>query len=406
MTILIIGGGASGMMAALTAARLGASVVLLERQARVGRKLLATGNGRCNLTNLDAGPAHYHGGDGSFCRPALAAFPPQAARDFFRALGLLTVAEPSGRVYPYTDQANSVLDVLRFALEHEGVDVRTGWEVRRIWRRREGFLLKTAGGDVAGDRLIVAAGGAAGGKLGGTTMGYELLEALGYGRTALFPALVQLVTGGAVTRSLKGVRAPARVTVCRGGRVLAESRGEVQFTETGVSGPAVFDVSRAASAGGPGVTVALDLLPDLPPESLEALLLDRCRALPERPCEEWLVGILHNRLGRVLVRAAGLPASSPLGEMGRGEARRLAALLQSFSLPVTGTQGMESAQVTAGGIATDGFCPETLESRRTPGLYACGEVLDVDGDCGGYNLHWAWASGRLAGRSAAGEGLG
>lgn len=403
MTILILGGGASGMMAALTAAEQGHHVVLAERQARVGRKLLATGNGRCNLTNLHAAPEHYHGEDPAFCRPALAAFGPEAALDFFAGLGLLTTAEPSGRVYPFSDQANSVLDVLRFALEQRGVELHTGCEGKKIWKKRDGWLLKTTGGDFTGDRLIVAAGGAAGGKLGGTDLGYRLLEDLGYHRTALYPVLVQLVTEGTVTRSLKGIRAQASVAVRRGRETLAESLGEIQFTETGVSGPAVFEISRAAATGGDGLTIVLNLLPQLTEDNVLDMLRARREAFPERPAEELLTGVLHNRLGKTLVRAAGIGGDAPLSSLDDDALARLAVCISRFTLELRGTQGMDNAQVTAGGISTAEFDPNTLESRLHPGLYACGEVLDVDGDCGGYNLQWAWASGRLTGLSASKE---
>lgn len=403
MTILILGGGASGMMAALTAAERGCRVILVERQARVGRKLLATGNGRCNLTNLHAAPEHYHGADEDFCRPALEAFGPEAALDCFAGLGLLTVAEPSGRVYPFSDQANSVLDVLRFGLEQRGVELHTGCEVKKIWKRRDGWLLKTTGGDFSGDRLIVAAGGVAGGKLGGTDLGYRLLEDLGHRRTALYPVLVQLVTEGTATRALKGVRAQGRVTVRRGRETLAESQGEIQFTETGVSGPAVFEISRAASTGGDGLTIVLNLLPQLSEADIRALLLRRQADFPNRPAEDLLTGMLHNRLGKTLVKAAGIAADTPLSALDGDTMERLISVLTAFTLVLTGTQGMDNAQVTAGGMDTAEFDPRTLESRLHPGLYTCGEVLDVDGDCGGYNLQWAWASGRLAGLSASEE---
>ena len=404
MTILVLGGGASGMMAALTAAERGTHrVILVERQARVGRKLLATGNGRCNLTNLHAAPPCYHGQDADFCEPALRRFGVKQTLDFFSSLGLVTVAEPSGRVYPYSDQANSVVDVLRFALEARGVELHAGCEVTKLWKRRDGYLLKTTGGDFAGERLIVAAGGAAGGKLGSTTAGYEVLESLGHRRTRLFPALVQLVTEGTVPRALKGVRAQAQVRLLHRGEILAESRGEVQFTDTGVSGPAVFEISRTASEGPAGVQIHLDLTPQLTWEQLSGLLLEKQALLPQRCAEDLLTGILHNRLGKILVREAGIAAETPMGQLSEHTLKRLSALVKDFILIYVGTQGMDSAQVTAGGIATGDFDPETLESRLAPGVYACGEVLDIDGDCGGFNLQWAWSSGRLAGRSAARE---
>ena len=398
MNVAIVGGGASGLMAAITAAENGHAVTVFERQSRVGRKLLATGNGRCNLSNMQPPEGHYHGAEPDFVRPALEAFPAQAARDFFRSLGLLTVEEPSGRVYPFSDQAGSVVDVLRFAAEARGASLRTGEEVLSLRRQGAGFLAETAEDKRFFERVIVCCGGLAGGRLGGTKSGYDLLSALGHSRTALYPALVQLKTPPERVRSLKGVRADALVRVEQNGRLLAESAGEVQFTEYGLSGPATFEVSRAAAAAGAGVTARLDLLRGTPLPELEALLAARCRDLPLLTGENLFTGLLHNRLGRVVLREAGLASDLPLGDFSPRARARAAAAVKAFVLPVTGTTGFDNAQVTAGGIATDGFSPETLQSRLVPGLYAAGEVLDADGDCGGFNLQWAWASGRLAGR--------
>ena len=396
-TVAVIGGGASGMMAALTAAEDRTNrVVLLERQQRLGRKLLATGNGRCNLTNTGAGPAHYHGQDADFARPALEAFPPAAALDFFRGLGLLTTEEYGGRVYPLSNSANSVLDVLRLALDAAGVEQRCGESVRALRRRGEGFTLVTDGGELKADCVIVACGGCAGATLGGVKDGYELLKSLGHQRTALRPALVQLTTAPDYPRALKGVRVQCALRLLRGGDVLAESRGELQFTEKGVSGPAVFDLSRAAAEGGE-LSLHAALLP-LGEDELLGLLRARRAAQPSLAASELLTGMLHNRLGRMLVKYAGLGAATPLSELTEKDLRRVAAACRDFALPVTGTEGFDHAQVTAGGAQTAQFDPRTLESRLVPGLFACGEVLDVDGDCGGYNLQWAWASGRLAGR--------
>ncbi len=403
MDILILGGGAAGMAAGIAAAERGARVTVLERQARLGRKLLATGNGRCNLSNLSAAPERYHGADADFCRPALARFGPRETLAWFRSLGLVTVAEPSGRVYPFSDQANSVLDVLRFALSRLGARVETGCEVLRVWKKGNGFLLKTARGGFACGKLVAAAGGAAGAKLGGSESGYSLLEPLGHHRTALYPALVQLRVADGATRALKGVRAQAVVELLDGNKPLARSEGEVQFTETGLSGPAVFELSRAASVRGPGLSLRLDLLPLLNGEALPALLRARRDGFPELESSELLTGILHNRLGRVLVKAAGIAPAAPLSSLDDSALTRAARTVRDFRLTYAGTQGFDSAQVTAGGLQTGGFYPETMESRLCPGLYACGELLDVDGDCGGFNLQWAWSSGRLAGISAAGE---
>ncbi len=392
MDVLIIGGGASGMFAAITAAQ-HHRVTLLERQARVGRKLLATGNGRCNLTNLHLSAQHYHGFDVAFCRPAFAALPVDATLSRFSSLGLLTVAEPDGRVYPRSDSANSVLDVLRFALDARGVEVHTGCEVISCSKKGAQFIIRTQSERFCADALIIAAGGLAGGKLGGTAAGYQLLESFGHTRTRLLPSLVQLRTDPTYVRSLKGVRAQCRVTL---GATSLD--GEVQFTEYGVSGPVIFAISRQAAAAGKHAALALDLLQEVSHETLLALLEQRCRLCPNLPADELLTGMLHNRLGRTVLRYAGISGASPLSALTDASLTAVATACKQFLLPLEGAMGMEQAQVTAGGIRTEEFDPETLESRLVPRLYACGEVLDIDGDCGGYNLQWAWSSGYLAGQ--------
>ena len=398
-TIIIIGAGASGMMAALTAAEVpDRKVILLERQQRAGRKLLATGNGRCNLTNTGATIENYHGESRDFAAPALDDFPPQAVLDFFHDLGLVTVEEYGGRIYPLSDSANSVLDVLRFHLEAKGVELRAAEPAREVKREKQGFTIVTDSERLHADKLIIACGGAAGAKLGGVSDGYELLKMLGHKRTALYPSLVQLVTAPEYPRALKGVRADCALRLYAGENLLAESKGELQFIETGVSGPAVFDLSRSAATGGRGLTLSADFLRDYDEVTLFAFLKRRCETLSALPAGEMLTGIVHNRLGKMLVKYAGLSANVPLRELDNRSLGKLVSACKDFRLPVQGTEGFDKAQVTAGGVKTSGFNPETLESWFVPGLFACGEVLDIDGDCGGYNLQWAWASGRLAGR--------
>ena len=245
MLIAIIGGGASGMAAALAAAEHpGAQVVLLERQARLGRKLQATGNGRCNLTNLHALQGGYHGDAPAFHEYALGCFPPEETLQWFRKMGLYTVAEESGRVYPYSDQANSVVDVLRFALEKPNIRVELGCEVVKVKKTPLGFHLEWAEGSLDCDRLIVACGGLAGTKLGGSMSGYQLLRSLGHRCTRLRPNLVQVKTGWAGVVSLKGVRANCRAQILHNGALVRQSVGELQFTECGLSGPVMFELSR------------------------------------------------------------------------------------------------------------------------------------------------------------------
>ena len=402
MLIAIIGGGASGMAAALAAAEdPGNRVVLLERQARLGRKLQATGNGRCNLSNLHAGQEGYHGDTPGFSRFALTQFPPERTLEWFGALGLYAVAEESGRVYPYSDQANSVVDVLRFALEKPNIRLELGCEVEKIRKTAKGFRLEWADGALDCDRLIVACGGLAGTKLGGSMSGYKLLRSLGHRCTRLRPNLVQVKTAWGGVAALKGVRANCRAEILHEGALVRAGGGELQFTECGLSGPVMFELSRDVCQERGSWVCRLDFLPDMPERILLAALTRRTGTA--LPASELFTGILHNRLGRVLTQAAGIPLSAPISSLSEAQLVEAARLAKGLEAPLTEPLGMDSAQVTAGGIVTAEFNEETMESKLCPGLFACGEVLDVDGDCGGYNLQWAWSSGRLAGINAGKE---
>lgn len=384
------------MMAALTAAEdKNNNVILFERQQRVGRKLLSTGNGRCNLSNINADPANYHGEQADFASRVLERFTPADTLAFFDKLGLLTETEYGGRIYPLSNSANSVVDVLRYALERENISVKISCPVREIARRGDGFLVKTDDCEIKADFVIVSCGGAAGAKVGGVTDGYELLKALGHKRTALRPALVQLLTDPTYPRALKGVRVQAKLRLEQGGVTAGESSGELQFTETGLSGPAAFDISRSAAALGEGM-VHIDLLPGV--ADLDNRLRRRCENNPDMAAENILTGILHSRLGKMTVKYSGVSLGKRLCELGNSEITAIARACRDFSLELRGVEGFDHAQVTAGGIKTTGVNPETLESWFVPHLFITGELLDVDGDCGGYNLQWAWSSGYVAGR--------
>ena len=396
MNVCVIGGGAAGMLAALTAVENGHRVLLLERQSRIGRKLLATGNGRCNLSNYHVSPAHYHGGAG-FCDFALSQFDVGETLQYFASLGLLTVSEASGRIYPMSNMAGSVLDVLRYALERPEIDLQTGQTVTAVRKMPEGFSVKTETDTFSARCLILAAGGAAGSKVGGGMDGYRLAKSLGHHRTALYPSLVQLKTDPTYPRALKGVKAQCGISICRGSQVLARNSGEVLFTEYGVSGPAIFDLSRSVSAGGSDLTCLLNFFPDWEEAEVLHWLSQRQAAMAAHEASTLLTGSCHTRLGQMICKSAGFTNQRAAG-LTRDDLRRIARQATHFALPITGTCGFDQAQVTAGGLDTSEFDPRTLQSRLVPGLYACGELLDIDGDCGGYNLQWAWSSGRLAGK--------
>ncbi len=393
--VVIIGGGAAGMVAAITAARNGHKVTVLERQSRVGRKLMATGNGRCNLTNRNAAPAHYHG-DPDLFGATLEKFSTEMTLDFFAELGLMTVTEDDRRVYPMSNMAGSVLDVLRFGMEREGVEVLTGQVVTDIRKNGAGFFITTETDKFTADKVILAAGGCAGGKVGGVMDGYKLAMALGHHRTQLYPSLVQLKTDPTYPRALKGVKAECAITIRRGKDTVATGGGEVLFTEYGVSGPAIFDLSRHVATGGDELTCELDFFPDYDGNKLFAWLLARREAMAAHEAGSLLTGSVHSRLGQMVVKSAGF-TNQAVSALADKDLRNVLRQMKHFTLPITGVCGFDQAQVTAGGLRTDEFHRDTLESKLVDGFYACGEVLDVDGDCGGYNLQWAWSSGFLTG---------
>ena len=402
MNIGIIGGGAAGMAAALAASEYeNTQIVLMERQARLGKKLSATGNGRCNLSNLHANEGGYHGDEPGFHEYALSQYPPEETLEWFSKLGLYTVTEPSGKVYPYSDQANSVVDVLRFALDRPNIEVLTDFEVMKVRKDGDAFHVTAKDRNLVFDKLIIACGGLAGTKLGGTMAGYKLLRSFGHKCTKLRPTLVQVKTSWPGVSALKGVRANCHAAIYHNGQLHRESVGEIQFTEFGLSGPVIFEISRDACQSAGNWECVLDFLPDLPAEMLHrALMLKRSSKLN---AEDLFTGILHNRLGRVIVKEAGIRANLPISDLHERQIEDAISLAKDFRVTLTEPLGMDAAQVTAGGIVTNEFDPTTMQSRLVPGLYACGEVLDVDGDCGGYNLQWAWSSGRLAGKCAGKE---
>ncbi|MBQ8797100.1 MAG: aminoacetone oxidase family FAD-binding enzyme [Oscillospiraceae bacterium] len=404
MVLGIIGAGAAGMAAALAAAEnKDTQVILVERQARVGRKLQATGNGRCNLTNIHAGKSHYHGEEAAFVEAALREMDVQKTLSWFRSLGLFTVTEGSGKVYPYSDQANSVVDVLRLALDRPNIHLRTGFEVQKLRKETEGFSVSNGEETILCDKLIIACGGLAGTKLGGSMSGYKLLGKLGHKATRLRPSLVQLKSQWGGLASLKGVRANCHVQILHDKQLYAESTGELQFTDYGLSGPVIFEVSRDACQASGKWVAKLDLLPHCTAKELEEELQRRISTT--LPMEELLTGILHNRLGRVLTKAAGVKNKQIASELSADEIAEIVRAVKAFEIVLTEPMGMENAQVTAGGVLTRDFDPATMESKLASGLYACGEVLDIDGDCGGYNLQWAWSSGFVAGTNAGKEQL-
>lgn len=391
MTALVIGGGPAGMSAAISAARKGERTVLLERMDRVGKKLLATGSGRCNVMN--AGPLRYPGG-GDFARQTVDG---AMVRAFLASLGLTLREEAEGRVYPASGQASTVLDALRLALERLGVKTVTGCEVTALEKTERGFRAQTAHGIFEGDRAIICGGGKAAPKLGSDGSAYALLAHLGHSISPLRPALTQLRAESLFLKGLSGIRIRARLWVTHNGKTLARQEGEALFTDYGISGVCAMQLSRFCQEK--GSVLHLDLRPALGLEAADDLQARRA-LFAGLPMHRFFTGLCVTRLGEALLRHTGIDGRLPVEKLSQAQWQALGAAIADVALPLTGVNGFDSAQVTWGGADPWSFDPATLESLICPGLHAAGEILDVDGDCGGFNLMFAIATGVRAGENA------
>jgi len=403
--ILVIGGGAAGMAAAITAARENPAVrvTIVERMDRVGKKILATGNGRCNLTNMGASFAHFYSSDKGALKRALEGMAPEIVLNFFASLGLLCQEEDEGRVYPYCKQASMVLDVLLQALERLNIQVHCGSSVAEIARNKGRYTVKTSDGHtLTADALILTCGGKAAPKLGSDGSGYALAKAMGHSCTALYPALVAFKCDMNGLGGLKGIRAEGGLTLLAGDHVLGKEVGELQFTEYGLSGIPAMQLSGRLSRlrKGEKCVALVDLFPHWEHEALFRDL--KARQKTQETLETLLLGTVHKRLAYAVLKSAGLqPLSRAAASLTNAELHRLTDTLKAWPFPVTGTQGWDNAQVTGGGVPLGEIDTIAMSSRYQPDLYLAGEVLDVTGDCGGFNLHWAWCSGIRAGKAAA-----
>lgn len=398
MKVTIIGGGASGLMAAISAANSGYNVTIIERLDRIGKKILATGNGRCNFTNINSDIKNFHGKNPDFIKKTMNTFWVNETISFFEELGMLTTVEENGKAYPYSLQASAVLDVLRFEIERLNINVITNFEVKSIIKKNDFFLIESYDGNQErSDKLIISTGGKASPSLGSNGSGYDIVKKLGHTLTDIFPSLVQIKTDTKYVKALKGIKVNANVTVTvKNNAVLGLSSGEVLFTDYGLSGPAIFNISRLI-AEHKNTKIILDLLPRIDYNSLRELLIKR--KSQTRNLENYFVGMLNKKVGMTLMKYADvLPYQRSSDTLTDKEIEALIKAIKSFEFEALGTTSWNNAQVTAGGISTDEVNPQTLESKLIKGLYITGEVLDIDGDCGGHNLQWAWTSGYIAGK--------
>ena len=392
--ICIIGGGASGLMAAIMAAREGGEVTLLEHNEKTGRKLLATGNGRCNLTNIHQEPSCYHSLSGTLAWEILQGFSLQDTICFFSQIGVYT-KNREGYLYPASMQASSVQELLEMEARYRKVKIKCREHVKEIRQEEQGFRVLTETWSYPADKVILAAGSRASSIQGADGSGYELAQALGHRIISPLPALVPLKGKGNWFSKWAGVRTEGRVSLLAEGQIFDQAQGEIQMTDYGVSGIPVFQVSgRAVRLIGEGVkvTLLLDFLPDFDEAGLTAFLKNRQDQCPYKSVKQLLIGLLPQKLAEVLM-------------MGNPDISQLAHKIKEFPVEIRGNKSYDQAQVCSGGVPLEEIDPKTMESRKVPGLYLAGEILDADGICGGYNLQWAWTTGALAGKSAASDGV-
>lgn len=403
--IIVVGGGAAGLLAAIVAGRCGAQVTILERNQRVGKKILATGNGRCNLTNMDMDIGHFHGSSAKFAFTALQQFNNYQAIEFFEQLGIFHKVEERGKVFPFSNQASSVLDVLRHELERLGVETIVEAEVKEINKLKKGFdIIIKNGQKFFAHKVILATGGKAAPNLGSTGSGYELAEKLGHHLVEPYPALVQLKLAAPFLKQIKGIKFDGAAAILVDKKSMAKAQGEILFTEYGISGPPIFDLSRTAAQWlhkNKQVRLKVSIITHLSREELAQYIQKRFRDNPTKNLVFSFVGFINKQLIPVLLKQAGISdINKKVAEVTSAEREKILDILQNWQFEVIGTNTWTAAQVTAGGVDVRDINAQTMESKIVPGLYFAGEIMDIDGDCGGYNLQWAWSSGYAAGKSA------
>ena len=400
--IAVIGGGASGMMAAITARKSGKEVIILERKDRILKKVLITGNGRCNITNVNADISNYFGKNISSVGNILNSFNPQDTMDFFNGLGIVCNEENRGKVYPLSGQASSVVDALRFEAERLGIKIETEFYVKKI--EKDGFKFKIYSEDrkkIEAGRVILAAGGQSYPELGSNGSGFELAKELGHSVTRLSPSIVQLKTEKHQVKGLQGIKTDVAVTAYGDNKKICTYDGELLFTDYGISGNVVFNISFVMPLY-KNVEFEIDFMEKFDYNESYEILKERKKIMSHLTMENYFNGMINKKLGQFLSKVSGIEKlSKPVKDLNDSEIRKLCTVLKKYRVKILDTTGFKNAQITAGGVSLDEVNPETLESKIVKGLYFSGEVLDVYGECGGFNLQWAWASGYIAGKNVA-----
>lgn len=403
--VIIIGGGAAGLCTAVYLKQKAPhlSVRVLEGLPRVCKKLSLTGNGRCNISNKNIEPSRYHGVDRGFSDYALGKYNIETTQRFFESIGVPFVFE-GDKAFPASLQAGSVVDCLRFAAEEKGVIIHTDTKVTniqilfnnyKVWADKLSFVAKN---------VIVATGLYSGGeKCGCDGSMLSLLQKAGFKTVKATPAIVQIKTVNNITKQLKGIKVDANAVLKTKKGKIREEFGEVLFCDYGLSGPPIMQISREVSRLKEDMTVSLDIMPNMSFDDLFQHISARVKAMPERPLEEFFTGLLNKRLGQVVLKSSGCKLNEKAKTLDGVKIKKIVNIIKNFEFEVLGTTGFANSQVTAGGLDTKQFCCKTMMCNDYKNLYAIGEILDIDGDCGGFNLQWAWSSAMCAADAIIGE---
>jgi len=403
--MIIIGGGAAGLCAAILIGRAGKKVTLLEQNKSVGKKILVSGNGKCNITNKHIGTERFHGNEPAFIHAVLKGYDFQTVSDFFHSIGLELVEGKEGKIFPMSFQAASVVDLLEFEAKRVGVEIVCECKVTRVTKKETGFSLETIQGEKQTDKLLITAGSPAAPQLGGSDSGYLFATTMGHSLIPRHPALVQLCSEESWVKQCAGVKVEGSATLYANGEEVTRREGDLLFTNYGISGLAVLDLSREVSTrlgAFDYCELSLDLIPKYSKEKLTNLLMNRIDKESPKPVQLWLQGILHKKLAKMIIEQSRIK-SRVERELNRKEINKLVHTLKNLKLSISDTKGFKHAEVATGGIDTREIVPETMASKIVPDLYFAGEIIDVDGDRGGFNFHFAWVSAMRAAKAVSSE---
>lgn len=403
--IIVVGGGASGIIAAITAKDLGKDVAILEGNDRIGKKILTTGNGRCNISNKCLDYSRYHSTNDNFFNFTLDTFDYKETEMLFNSLGLPLITLDDNKMYPMSLQASSVLDILRNAISERGIPIYLDNKVRKVEKNNTLFKLTTFNDEIYEcNSIILATGGKSAPKSGSDGSGYLLAKSLGHKIINPIPALVQLKLDYKNLKALSGIKFDGYANIKVNNKLIRKEFGEILFTDYGISGPPILQLSRITSMNlqlSKKVSILIDMMPKFSTDELKEFLENHWGTFNYRSIFDSLVGIINKKLIPILLKEAGIfDIHKPCFELNWQEKENIIKLLKEWEFKVSGTNPFSNSQVTAGGIDTTDINNKTLESKLIKNLYFCGEIMDVDGDCGGFNLQWAWSSGYLSGTNA------